>query len=214
MTELFHLFPLYVFKHRVSNSLQLKQHFFPLITELVQEKKKVFSPPSSWLCTDLTTSFGNTSVNNELFSTSELLIECYREIVPIIANNKQTECAVIETWFNYYTKSEYQEWHDHIHTSRMVNNSRVNFSFVYFLSFDPDYHGSLTFKDPSHTVRSMSSDADIHGYNPCWSPEVNEGDIVVFPVYLEHCVTPHIKKVDNPKPRITISGNMEIKVAT
>ena len=214
MTQLIHPFPLYVFKHKVSNSLQLKQHFFPLITELVQEKKKTLNPPSAWLCTELTTSYSNTSVNGELFKDSELLIECYREIVPILANNKQTGCEVTAIWFNYYTKDDYQEWHDHIHRSKEENSLGVNFSFVYFLSFDPSYHGPLTFKDPLHALRRMSLDKCIHDYNPHWSPEINEGDIIVFPTYLEHCVKPYIKNVDNPVPRITISGNMTVEVAS
>jgi len=213
MTELFHPFPLFVFKHKVSNSSELKQHFLPIITGLVQKEKKSLNPPGDWLCTELTTSYTNTLINNELFSKSELLLNCYREIVPIIANHKQTKCVVKQTWFNYYTKSDYQEWHDHISTSYQVNNCIDNFAFVYFLSFDPDYHGSLTFKDPLHTIRCMSSDKDIHGYSPIWSPQVNEGEIVVFPTYLEHCVKPYTKNVDNPTPRITISGNMVVEVA-
>ena len=205
MTELLHMFPLYVFKHKVSNSSQLKQHFFPLITELVEKEGEMYKAPPGELCSDLTTSFNKKLLNEELFSNSELLFDCYREVVTNIANNKQEGCEITNTWFNYYKEKDFFEWHNH-----SDSGNKNNFSFVYFLSFDPTYHGSLAFKDPSHLVREVSSDAKMCGYNSKCAPEINEGDMVVFPTYLEHCVRPYTKKVDNPSPRITISGNMII----
>ena len=205
LTELIYMFPTYVIKHKVSNSSELKEHFFPLITDLVEKEGEMYKAPSDELCPKLTTSYKNKLVNDKLFSNSELLFNCYREVVSNIANNKQEKCEITKAWFNYYTEKDFFEWHDHV-----GSRDGINFSFVYFLSFDPTYHGSLTFKDPSHLIRKTSSDGKICGYVSHCTPEINEGDMVVFPSYLEHCVRPYTKKVDNPSPRITISGNMKI----
>jgi hypothetical protein len=210
MTEFICIFPFYFFKHKVSNSSQLKQHFLPLITDLVEKEGEKIKAPPGELCPDLTTSFNKKLLNDELFSKSELLFDCYRELASNIANNPQRRCEikVTQNWFNYYTEKDFFEWHDHL-----GYEDGSNFSFVYFLSFNPTYHSSLTFKDPSHLIRKRSSDAKICGYYPNLSPNVNEGDMVVFPSYLEHCVRPYKKTANNCPPRITISGNMKIKVS-
>ena len=210
MTELIHPFPLYIFKHKVNNSLQLKEHFVPIITELIQKKEEFLNPPPSWLCSDLTTSYDNPTLNERIFSNSDLLLSCYQEVFSNIAPPQVTKAEVTNIWFNYYTKNDYQEWHHHITLNHINSIKKSNLSFVYFLSFDPDYHGSLVFKDPLHMVRSMSSDSGICGYSPNWSPEVTEGDMVVFPVYLEHSVKPFKRVAENSDPRITISGNVRL----
>jgi hypothetical protein len=203
MTELIPIFPSYIFKHKISNSLDLKQHFLPLINELRQNEKIDLKPPSGWVCSNLTTSFVNESVNNELFSSSNLLGECYRECFSNIAEDKNRSYEVTHTWFNYYTKDDYQEWHNHI-------GNGSDLSFVYFLSFDPVYHSPLVFKDPLHIVRKMSLDTQISGYSPVWSPDLNEGDMIMFPSYLEHCVKINNQTVDYSTPRVTISGNVKV----
>ena len=210
MTELLNIFPLCLFKHKVSNSLDINQHFVPLITELVQKNEEFLNPPESWLCPDLTTSYDNRQLNDQIFSKSDLLSNCFQEVFSLLTNNRATNCEVSATWFNYYTKNSYQEWHDHINPNHINCLHRSNLSFVYFLSFNPDYHGSLTFKDPSHSVRAMSADSLVCGYEPEWTPKIEEGDMIVFPLYLEHSVKPFKKVVENPVPRITISGNVRL----
>jgi hypothetical protein len=206
LAELINLFPFYLFKHKVSNSRELKQHFLSIITELAEKEEKSLSPPSDWLCPELITSYGNRRLNGDIFSKSDLLSVCFEEVFTSIIGDRNARWTVKNAWFNYYTKNDYQEWHDHVR-----EEEPCNLSFVYFLSFDPAYHGSLMFKDPSCLVRKQAVDDKICGYQHTFSPEVSEGDILVFPYYLEHCVKPFTQDSENPVPRITISGNAKIK---
>jgi hypothetical protein len=87
MNELLHLFPLCLFKHKVSNSLDMNKHFIPLITELVQKKKEVLDPPEVWLCPDLATSFDNRQLNNQIFFKSNLISNCFQEVFSALTHN-------------------------------------------------------------------------------------------------------------------------------
>jgi hypothetical protein len=68
----------------------------------------------------------------------------------------------------------------------------------------------VTFCDPSKSLRSLAFDLDSHEYREGEiAPVIEEGDLIMFPSYLEHFVSPSLKTEDYP--RVTISFNVIIK---
>ena len=67
---------------------------------------------------------------------------------------------------------------------------------------------NLRFKDPLHQLRNLSVELDRNDYSHIWKPNVKEGDFLMFPSYLSHCVKPGKPTPDYP--RITIAFNFRI----
>lgn len=121
-------------------------------------------------------------------------------------NDKECKnCA--EMWGSKYKKGHYQGIHNH------VDNGEL-FSFVYFAKYDPSKDADLVF------VKDMTM-ANANGYliteknqckeledHPAFSNQVSlnikEGDLVIFPSYLDHFV----EEQKHDGPRITIAGNL------
>ena len=114
-------------------------------------------------------------------------------------------CA--EMWGSKYTKGHYQGIHNH------VDNGEL-FSFVYFAKYDPSKDADLVFvKDMTmanangYLTKEMNEYKELE-YHPAFSNhvslDVKEGDLVIFPSYLDHFVDE--QKTEGP--RITIAGNL------
>jgi hypothetical protein len=200
------LFPTHVSQHRVSNAKQIKDFFLPLITSLVEENKEEIHSPDSWFRSDLLTSFSNKKLNDELFSNNVHLKSCFNEVFEEFFEQKAVSGQITHTWFNYYCNDSYQEWHNHV-----GNEIIPDLSFVFFLSYDHDNHGPLLFKDPLHCTKNLTKEGRIFNYNSTWAAPVREGDMVIFPAYLEHSVKPGVRGQKYALPRITISGNVLIE---
>tara|TARA_E500000331_G_scaffold165834_1_gene160620 strand:+ start:1010 stop:1618 length:609 start_codon:yes stop_codon:yes gene_type:complete len=176
------------------------------IKEIAKEKFSVYNEypineaPPGWQCS-LRTEF-NTSKDNvyqDLYSgvmdqfTKDLALENCRAYID-------------ESWLNYYIGSENQEEHDHLPGF---------YSGIHFIKYD-DGHTATRFVNPIYQLYSfMYKDIDLYK-NPDfgsqhWSPEVKEGDIIIFPSFLRHLVAP--QKSD--EHRITLAFNINtIKAST
>lgn len=114
-----------------------------------------------------------------------------------------------EMWCSKYMKGMYQAPHNHIDNGEL-------FSFVYFAKYDPYKDAKLVFvKDMTMAIRNgflvdgsqytLCKEVQDH---PIFSNHVtlniNEGDLVIFPSYLDHFV----QEQKNEGPRITIAGNL------
>ena len=114
-------------------------------------------------------------------------------------------CA--EMWGSKYTKGHYQGIHNH------VDNGEL-FSFVYFAKYDPSKDADLIFvKDMTMANANGYLTTEINEYkeledHPAFSNhvslDVKEGDLVIFPSYLDHFV----EEQKTEGPRITIAGNL------
>jgi len=114
-------------------------------------------------------------------------------------------------WYNYYVKHSNQEIHSHI---KLTGNYFPLFSGVHFLKLNKD-HSRLSFYNPNQ-LSILYNDSNFFKNNikssfSCiiFEPDIKQGDIIIFPSFLEHAVFP--QKIDDP--RITISFNImgEIK---
>jgi hypothetical protein len=196
------LFPINIFHNSVKDNEKIKSLLIPSIEKY---KNQLSSPPKGWLTTKIITSFENEKVNS-IFEKEELSAEIKSQYAKVLESffDKQWQMIMGSIWFNYYENGEYQEPHTHLGSSM----SPIHFSCVHFLSFDSSVHTNLCFIDPNRKLRSHYLEFDSNHYNEIYEMNVNEGDLIMFPSYLEHFVRPGISTPGNP--RITISFNIRI----
>jgi hypothetical protein len=92
-----------------------------------------------------------------------------------------------DIWINKYGNKDYQE--GHIHSS--------DYSFIIYYKTNKSY---TVFTSPVKNLLSMIDNRFIPNK---FEPNLKQGDIIIFPGYLEHWVRPNSNN-------ITISGNIKI----
>ena len=90
-------------------------------------------------------------------------------------------------WINKYGKNDYQG--SHVHPS--------DFSFIIYYKTDKSY---TVFNSP---VKNLLESFNNEFFKSYYEPKLKQGDIIVFPSYLEHWVKPNSNN-------ITVSGNIKI----
>lgn len=194
------LFPVNIFHGSVPDNQKLKDILIP---EINRTKTNLITP-DSWFTNHLVTSFAHDDVNAAIFNDPQIRSELqkqYTHVIQSFLNEKEWGIDILSMWYNCYENGEYQESHCHI---SCVNS--VHFACVHFLSFDPEFHSPLTLIDPLAKLRSHS--VELSRYSEKVPFECNEGDLVMFPSYLDHEV-----KASNPtpgNPRITVSFNFKL----
>ena len=191
------LFPVTVFKGQVSDNEILKN---VLVSPIIEDSTKMLIP-EDWTTHKVKTSF---SINSEIIKKHQSLleshyIECMREVF-----DREFDVSFNNMWYNVYTDGEYQETHDHLGTLFEPSH----FSFIHFLCYDKDNHKPPEFRDPLSQLRTTSLELDSNRCGEVYVPDVKEGDLLMFPSYLQHCVPPGKK---TKYPRITIAFNIRIK---
>ena len=108
--------------------------------------------------------------------------------------------GVEEPWMNVYEKGHYQEPHHHV-------NGETNLSWCYFhklplnggkFGFWNEMYRSYASTTPMLTIGSEIAE---WGY-----PDVEEGDLLVFPSFLTHQSTYN----NSDERRVTVSGNIRL----
>ena len=98
-------------------------------------------------------------------------------------------------WINLYKRGDHQEIHDH-HGSHLssvfVVNDDENFSSFYF--------------NDRYSIGMSKAVAKIINFKPSYTVQLNAGDIMFFPSYMMHGVSPHKSDVI----RKTLSFNFDI----
>jgi hypothetical protein len=110
-------------------------------------------------------------------------------------------------WYNFTTHCEKNFIHDH-----MGGPSVINLAMVHYVSLEKDTHGTV-FQNPNMKLMKASCPTkDLTklpsywtGFNIC--PDVEEGDIVIFPSWLDHCIPAHT----NGTLRITNAVNIILR---
>ena len=190
------LFPVTIFKTRIENNDHLKE----LLVRDILETSETLSIPEDWTTHKVRTSFGEeleVIENNRDILESEY-IECMREVF-----DRDFNVEFDSIWYNVYMDGEYQEVHDHLGTPL----NPTHFSFIHFLSFNKGEHKPPEFRDPLSQIRNLSLELDRTRCGEVYVPDVKEGDLLMFPSYLQHCVLPGKK---TSYPRITIAFNVRV----
>ena len=190
------LFPVTIFKTQIENNDHLKK----LLVRDILETSETLLIPEDWTTNKVKTSFGEeleVIENNRDLLESEY-IECMREVF-----DRDFNVEFDSIWYNVYMDGEYQEVHDHLGTPL----NPTHFSFIHFLSFNKGEHKPPEFRDPLSQIRNLSLELDRTRCGEVYVPDVKEGDLLMFPSYLQHCVPPGKK---TSCPRITIAFNVRV----
>ena len=200
------IFPVSYYQGQVENNDILKEQ---LLSRINFTKNKVQVPPG-WTTTKIITSIDSDKGNKFLYENEELTNQYIDTIESFCDDDYIIE--IDEMWFNYYIDGEYQEQHNHIDSAqeqrRKTDRLTPTFSCVHFLCYDKEVHSPLTFFDPMRVTRSHSFEFASHQHDDIHAPDISEGDIIMFPSYLEHEVKAGKPTPNNP--RITISFNLKL----
>ena len=197
MVEARNIFPLTIYQSEVNDNPFLKELFLPSI----EDSLPYLTIPEDWATDNLKTSYGN---QNEILSGKKFsLLEKYYDDCINEFFDKEVEWEFAGRWYNYYREGSYQESHDHLGTAIKP----IHFSCIHYLSFDPEVHTSTEFIDPISALRCHTITLDRDFIGDSYSPPVGEGDIIMFPSYLQHRVRQ--QKISDI-PRVTISFNVRV----
>ena len=200
------IFPVSYYQGQVENNDRLKQQLLPQINF----KKNKVKVPEGWSTTKIITSIENDKANDFLYNSEELSNQYINVIESFCDDDYVIE--IDEIWFNYYIDGEYQEQHNHLDSAMEVRTKgekrACTFSCIHFLCYDKEVHSPVVFKDPISLIRSHSFEFASHKHDDGHKPDISEGDMIMFPSYLEHEVKAGRPTPDNP--RITISFNLNL----
>lgn len=167
------------------------------------ESDDYFHKPTDWDAT-VDTSFGHPR-NSELPWQLFMKDVATNHLGAMMQNfHPKVELATkFQCWANRYRKGQYQETHNHA-----VPDSHFSCNYIHKA---PEGSGRLVFVNAVHDYWSASGLTEILDipYSRKASPELKEGDVVIFPSFLEHFVTPNL----TDEPRITFSANFGIGAA-
>tara|TARA_R110001632_G_scaffold108646_2_gene218596 strand:- start:3214 stop:3921 length:708 start_codon:yes stop_codon:yes gene_type:complete len=116
-------------------------------------------------------------------------------------------------WINAYKKGQHQDthWHMTLEDDYRLSNSDVMFSFTYFAKYDPEKDAKFIFVNPSPAPKLFRDWVEmVPEFRPAFIPEVQQGDIIIFPCFMLHCVDTHTSE----DTRLTVSGNIHNKIGT
>jgi uncharacterized protein (TIGR02466 family) len=131
-----------------------------------------------------------------LESSSHFLVNTFGITNSLIVSN---------SWLNTSLASASQAFHTH-------TNSLISGTF--YISFDPSIHPSLILRHP-RPLCSFSSYEDLPiiptAFNsPLYKPRYKQGDLLLWPSYLEHGFFSSPVPSTSTVPRITLSFNLNI----
>lgn len=201
MKQLFKIFPVSFQKTNIEETNTLKEKYLNKIKESYYSSPSV---PFGWSTTKIHTSFSNEQLNDLIFGNGEFPKDLYFKYINLFFDT-DWEADIIDYWFNCYIDGDYQEQHNHCNQRGAFT---PQFSCIHYLSFDPTRHHPVSFCDPLAAARASSLEMDFYEYDPLFTPEVNEGDFLMFPSWLDHFVRPSEPTPDYP--RITISFNLSV----
>lgn len=198
------LFPISIFHSSVEDNQKLKDLIVPYIESC--KEKLSSSSPEGWLTTNIITSFEDDELNHIFFDNGEISNEVRNQYINVLKTffDQNWETDIDSMWFNYYDNGQYQESHTHMGKY----NEPIHFACVHFLSYDSSVHSPLTFTDPISRLRSTSIEFKSTKYGEKCHVKAKEGDLIMFPCYLEHEVKSGPPTPNNP--RITISFNIKV----
>jgi uncharacterized protein (TIGR02466 family) len=164
-----------------------------LIKEILKIKKDKDKGGSNWI-----SDVYNTHFTFDLRTSNQFKLLCNKvtDHVNVFAKRlgSDYEYKINSSWFNYYNKKDYQEYHEH---------SKSIFSAVYFFK-TPKESGNIVFKDPKEPDMFPLENIKYNdlSFQQCEYQPI-ERRLIIFRSYLSHMVRPG----NNKEPRITAAFN-------
>tara|TARA_A200000159_G_scaffold2436_1_gene2595 strand:- start:1573 stop:2154 length:582 start_codon:yes stop_codon:yes gene_type:complete len=191
MSQICTLFPQFYYHGEVENHQQLKDK---LLSELTVDK---LSQPKEWNC-----SVQSSFETDNNFSW-DYFYECIKpnllDMHQQLKGNPLHQFNMTEAWLNKYERGDSQEVHTHI------GADNTTFSCSYFAQYAPN-DARFLFYDPDQTKHLGEFSKHYGGVVNTWFPDVQEGDIIIFPSWIHHQVEPH----RSDTTRITVSANFKV----
>ena len=185
------LFPQFYYHGEVKNHQQLKDK---LLSELTDDK---LSQPKEWNCSV------QSSFETENNFSWDYFYECIKpnllDMHQQLKGNPLHQFTMTEAWLNKYGRGDSQEVHTHI------GADNCTFSCSYFAQYALN-DARFLFYDPDQTKHLGEFTKHYSGVVNTWFPDVQEGDIIIFPSWLHHQVDVH----RSDTTRITVSANFKI----
>ena len=185
------LFPTYFWKLKVSNHKSIKSRY--LTSFIDGYENNIYDVPEGWVTHKCHTSFEKSKLMDKD------ICDEYSSVLNSIIEKEWK--GKIEYWWQVYKDNEYQEWHNHMPST---------LSAIHFLNFK-DEHLAPIFEDPNKNVRSILNQTSLNKdlSSPLsYTPKVEEGDMIIFPSYLNHTVPAGKYK----SYRVTIAINLNIQL--
>jgi len=188
------LFAIPVVKIQLPEHNALKQQYLPEILRRYEANN--FVKPEFWETDRVHSSFSTPSKDAVITSMPppyETLIRGY----------VQAERFSAHVWHNVYWKNnEYQERHHHI---------PYHISLIHFLAFDRSEHKPPVFYDPARQIKAYTANVAVPNdvFTDKVQPDVDEGDVLIFPSYLDH----RVPAGEYKNPRVTVSVNVLLPFA-
>ena len=177
-------FPTLLYRYHLEEQDPIKAR----VEEFYKDNKFQENTPDQWNC-NLFTSYG---------SGKFPIGECLDAFTPTL-DEFQTESQsygnmiLTDLWLNVYESQNWQEKHIH---------SPGQWSGVYYVHFDPNEHKATNFYHPCETLLATAGITQN-----TLVPWVQEGDMIIFPSWLEHAAPMN----KSSKMRSTISFNFFIE---
>ena len=204
-TNMYGIFNVPIYKSQVVNQEKINSIFSNLdlsqYTKRIQTGAKKEAP--YWNCNAIT---GCDYINEdadygwieEFMSVIRPHIENY--INATLATNKPFSYVCTQPWINVYERGDFQELHCHVHGRNVIS-----FSYFHKLPLDDPGCGKFMFKNPNYQKNFGGQDDEYitTAVGNLW-PNEKQGDLLIFPSWLEHLVSPH----NCDDKRITVSGNI------
>ena len=191
MSQICTLFPQFYYHGEVENHQQLKDK---LLSELTDDK---LSQPKEWNCSV------QSSFETENNFSWDYFYECIKpnllDMHQQLKGNPLHQFTMTEAWLNKYGRGDSQEVHTHI------GADNCTFSCSYFAQYALN-DARFLFYDPDQTKHLWEFTKHYSGVVNTWFPDVQEGDIIIFPSWLHHQVEPH----RSDTTRITVSANFKV----
>lgn len=152
----------------------------------------------SWDC-DVETSFftngGALSRPQMGFFLDKIEKHVLEYIDPYITESWSPSDFAVQIWLNRYRKGQYQESHNHV-------GNDISFNYVLKLEGMDNKFVVVDYSKPCAEATAYKSGIDF--FQAKQEFELKTGDLILFPSWLNHYVTPSDKEGE----RITVSGNL------
>ena len=191
MSQICTLFPQFYYHGEVENHQQLKDK---LLSELTDDK---LSQPKEWNCSVQSSFETDNNFSWDYFyeCIKPNLIDMHQQL----NGNPLHQFKMTEAWLNKYERGDSQEVHTHI------GADNTTFSCSYFAQYALN-DARFLFYDPDQTKHLGEFSKHYGGVVNTWFPDVQEGDIIIFPSWIHHQVEPH----RSDTTRITVSANFKV----
>tara|TARA_B100001250_G_scaffold56137_1_gene43373 strand:- start:1511 stop:2086 length:576 start_codon:yes stop_codon:yes gene_type:complete len=161
------IFPTKIFRYQLESHQDLKDKYLKDMIKSYEECR--YDKPDGWVCDKVATSFNQKQIIKEVPDE-------YAKIVDELMDREWE--GKFDFWHSVYKNGESQEVHHHL---------PAWWSGIHFLKFNKEEHKAPIFWDPARLAKGFSNSGAFSGLEK-FVPEVREGDFIVFPSYLEHCV--------------------------